>query len=301
MPTVDLPLGPLDYRVFGPDTTDAPTAVFVHGFLVNGTLWDPVAHLLGEAGIRSIVPDWPLGAHHTPARPGADLTPTALGRGVLDLLDALDLSDVTLVGNDSGGAICQLALKGDHDRIAGLVLTNCDTFDNFPPTFFVPLFKLAQNRAAVWTILQTTRLRVLRHSPLAFGRLLRNPRSAALTRGWVQPGLGDSRIRQDITRFARGVQRTELREAATWLGKFERPTRLVWGTRDHLFTLATAKRLAAAFPRAELREVDDATTFISIDRPGAVAEAIIEVTAQRAGISSGPRNGPVAGRNADHI
>ena len=280
MPVVDLPLGPVDYQVFGPDSLDAPTAVFVHGFLVNGSLWEPVAEQLAAVGVRSIVPDWPLGAHRTPAHPNADLSPTALGQAVLDLLDALHLDDVTLVGNDSGGAICQLALKGDHHRIGALVLTNCDAFENFPPAFFVPLFKLARHRAAVWTILQTTRFTLLRHSPLAFGQLLRRPRSAALTRGWVQPALSDSRIRSDITRFARGVERRELLDAASWLARFDRPTRLVWGTRDRWFSLATAQRLAAAFPEAQLVEVDGATTFVSIDQPDAVANAIAEVTAR---------------------
>jgi pimeloyl-ACP methyl ester carboxylesterase len=204
MPVVDLPLGPIDYRVFGPDSPDAPTAVFVHGFLVNGTLWDPVAEQLAAAGVRSIVPDWPLGAHRTPTPDDVELSPTAVGQAVLDLLDALDLDEVTLVGNDTGGAICQLALKGDHHRIGALVLTNCDAFENFPPALFVPLFKLARHRAAVWTILQTTRLGLLRHSPLAFGQLLRRPRSQTLTRGWVQPALGDRRIRVDIV--ARSVR-----------------------------------------------------------------------------------------------
>ena len=280
MPIVDLPLGPVDYRVFGPDAPDAPTAVFVHGFLVNGTLWDPVAEKLAAAGVRSIVPDWPLGAHRTPARPDVELSPTAVGQAVLDLLEALGLDDVTLVGNDTGGAICQLALKGDHHRIGGLVLTNCDAFENFPPALFVPLFKLARHRAAVWTVLQTTRVRTLRHSPLAFGPLLRRPRSATLTRGWVQPALSDPRIRRDITRFARGVERRELLDAASWLGRFDRPTRLVWGKRDRWFSIATAQRLANAFPRARLVEVEDATTFVSIDQPDAVANAIVEITAE---------------------
>src|SRR5690349_14743409 len=133
MPSVDLPLATLDYRVFGPDSPTEATVVFVHGFLVNGTLWDPVAERLAAAGIRSIVPDWPHGAHRTPVPAGSILSPRTLGRAVLDLLDVLDLSDVVLVGSDTGGAICQLALSGDHHRVGGLVLTNCDAFDVFPP------------------------------------------------------------------------------------------------------------------------------------------------------------------------
>jgi len=280
MPSVDLPIGPLAYRTFGPDAPETPTAVFVHGFLVNGTLWDGVAEQLAEAGIRSIVPDWPLGAHSTPVAADAELSPAAVGRAILDLLDALDLHDVVLVGSDTGGGICQLALRGDRSRIGGLVLTNCDAFEHFPPAFFVPLFLMVRSRAAVWFIGQNTRLRALRHSPLAFGPLLRRPRAAALTRGWVDPLLTSRAIRADIVRLAKGFDRKELVDSADWLATFDRPTRLVWGTRDRHFTLALGRRLAAALPRSELTEIADATTFVSVDRPAAVTAAITAVLAE---------------------
>jgi pimeloyl-ACP methyl ester carboxylesterase len=282
MPSVDLPLSTVDYRVFGPDKpreSGGPTVVFVHGFLVNGTLWDPVAERLAAAGIRSIVPDWPLGSHRTPVPAEAILSPRTVGRAVLDLLDVLDLRDVVLVGNDTGGAICQLALTGDHDRVGGLVLTNCDAFETFPPKFFVPLFVAARFRWAVWGVLQTTRLRLLRHSLAAFGPLLRRPRSSELTRGWVQPALDDAAIRHDITRFARELKGDELVHAASWLASFDRPTRIVWGTRDRNFTLELGRRLAATLPLAELVEDEGATTFVSIDRPDTVTAAISSVIA----------------------
>jgi pimeloyl-ACP methyl ester carboxylesterase len=284
MPTVDLPIGPVDYRVVGPDTDTgagaAPVAVFVHGFLVNGTLWDPVAERLAADGVRCVVPDWPLGAHRRPADPDAELSPVAVADAVLALLDALDLQDVVLVGNDTGGALCQLALRGEAPRVGGLVLTNCDAFEQFPPRFFVPLFVAARSRAAVWLVAQQTRLRALRHSPLAFGSLLNRPIDPDLTRGWIQPVLDSADVRRDVTRFARGIQRTELVDAATWLGRFSGPVRLVWGTRDKHFTLALGRRLAAAFPDARLDEVPDATTFVSIDRPEAVADAVCGVLAE---------------------
>jgi pimeloyl-ACP methyl ester carboxylesterase len=207
------------------------------------------------------------------------LSPRSLGRAVLDLLDVLELSDVVLVVNDTGGAICQLALSGDHHRVAGLVLTNCDAFEIFPPKFFVPLFVAARYRAAVWAVAQTTRLRLLRHSLAAFGPLLRRPRSPELTRGWVQPALDDPAIRRDITRFARELKGDELLDAAAWLASFDRPTQIVWGTRDRNFTLNLGHRLAATLPRAQLTEDKHATTFVSIDRPDTVSAAISRVIA----------------------
>ena len=284
MPTIDLPIGPVDYRDTGPSAADAPVAVFVHGILVNSTLWDPVAEQLADAGIRCILPDWPLGAHRRPASKDAELSPLTVAAAITDLLGALDLRDVVLVGSDTGGALCQLALRqltqgtGTH-RVSGLVLTNCDAFEQFPPRYFGPLFTLARSPLAVWLLAQQTRLRAVRHSPLGFGPLLNRPRPAGLTRGWIQPLLDSAAIRHDLTRFARGLQGTELTEAATWLGRFQRPVRLVWGTRDKHFTLGLGRRLAAAFPLAQLDEVADATTFVSIDRPGAVVSAVQGVLA----------------------
>ena len=282
MPTIDLPLGPLDYRDLGPRAADTPVAVFVHGFLVNSALWDPVAEKLAADGIRCILPDWPLGAHRRPVNPDAGLSPVAVAEAITSLLDALDLHGAVLVGSDTGGGLCQLALRSGSHRVSGLVLTNCDAFEQFPPRFFVPLFILARSRLAVWTLAQQTRLRAVRHSPLAFGPLLNHPRSASLTRGWIQPVLDSAAIRRDVTRFARGMRRTELVDAATWLDQFEGPVRLVWGTRDKHFTIELGHRLAAAFRQAQLDEVADATTFVSIDRPDAVASAVRDVLAKSA-------------------
>src|ERR1700722_11478254 len=92
VPTIDLPIGPVDYRDMGP--AGAPVAVFVHGFLVNATLWDPVAGQLAADGFRCILPDWPLGAHRRPARPDAELSPASVADAITGLLDALDLHDV---------------------------------------------------------------------------------------------------------------------------------------------------------------------------------------------------------------
>lgn len=280
MPTIDLPIGAVDYRVFGPDAASAPAVVFVHGFLVNGTLWDPVAQTLGAEGVRCIVPDWPLGAHRRPADPTVELSPTAVADSVLALLDSLDLHDAVLVGNDTGGGLCQLALRNEADRVGGLVLTNCDAFEQFPPRFFLPLFMMARSRTAVWALAQQTRLRAVRHSPLGFGPLLNRPLPASLTRSWIQPILDSAEIRRDVTRFARAMQRTELRDSDSWLSRFHKPARLVWGTRDKHFTVRLGRRLQASLPGAVLDEVPDAKTFVSIDRPDTVVDAVRDVVAR---------------------
>jgi len=133
---VELAQGTVTYRVAGPADSKYPPVVFVHGLLVDSLLWTSVAEVLAERGIRSYAPNWPLGSHPIPMNEDAELSPRGVARIVLDFLAALDLSDVTLVGNDTGGAICQFTIDTDHTRIGRLVLTNCDCFEAFPPGIF---------------------------------------------------------------------------------------------------------------------------------------------------------------------
>jgi pimeloyl-ACP methyl ester carboxylesterase len=124
-------------------------------------------------------------------------------------------------------------------------------------------------------------LRAIRHSPLAYGMLLRRPRDGALTRGWVEPARTDRAIRGDIARFARHLDRQALVEAAPRVGSFTGPVRVVWGTADRNFTLASGARLADAFEHGELVEVPGVSTFVPVDEPAAVADAVVAVATAR--------------------
>lgn len=76
---------------------------------------------------------------------GADMSPRGIARQILEFLESLGLDAVTLVGNDTGGALCQFAIDEDPRRIGRVVLTNCDGLDTFPPAAFKPLFALLRN------------------------------------------------------------------------------------------------------------------------------------------------------------
>ena len=131
---VTLPSGVIRYR----DEGTGPAFVFVHGVLANSILWREVIPLLrGE--FRCIAPDLPLGGHAYPMQAEADQSPRGVARLLADLLQALDLRDVTLVGNDTGGAICQLTITRHPERISSLVLTNCDAYEAFFPRVLSPL------------------------------------------------------------------------------------------------------------------------------------------------------------------
>jgi pimeloyl-ACP methyl ester carboxylesterase len=143
MPTVDLPQGRVHYRVDGPSGSAFPPVVFLHGVLVNGELWSETAAGLASRGIRCYAPDLPIGAHPIPLDPEAGLSPRGVARLVLHFMTALHLRDVTLVGNDTGGALCQFVIGTDASRIGRRVLTDCDAFEQFPPQPFGLPFKAA--------------------------------------------------------------------------------------------------------------------------------------------------------------
>jgi len=282
MPEITLSQGTIHYR----DEGEGPALVFIHGALVNGTLWDPVVErLAGRA--RCIVPDLPLGSHRTPLNPSADLTPTGLAQLIADFLAALDLEDVTLVGSDTGGALCQFVAVRHPERVGGLVLTNCDAFENFPPKAFRALVVTA--RAHLLTaFLQSVRLRPVRRLPIAYGWLSKRPVPEQVLDGWVRPFLGDAGVRRDTRRFLAALDPALLLDNAARLGEFDRPVLIAWAPEDRFFPVAHAHRLAALFPDARVVEIPDARTFVSWDRPDRLAELI-------AGVARPPAAGQQAG------
>lgn len=269
-------LGPIPYRVAGPDDAAAPTAVFVHGVLADGRLWSPVVDRLAERGVRCVVPTLPLGAHTAAMHADAPLSPRSVAAALAALLEHLDVRDVTLVGNDTGGALCQFLLAAHPDRVGRVVFTNCDAFDVFPPSPFRQVFALLRRPAILRGMIPTMRLRALRHSPLGYGLLAHGP-DPALTRSWIDPLLTDAAIRRDLVTFLNAIRPAELDEVTRSLSSFDRPVTLAWGSDDRCFTPDLGRRLAAVFPDAQVTPVPGARTFVPLDAPDAVADAVLAV------------------------
>jgi pimeloyl-ACP methyl ester carboxylesterase len=274
MPTVDLPQGRVHYRVDGPSDSALPPVVFLHGMLVNGELWAGTAAALASRGIRCYAPDLPIGAHPIPLSPDADLSPRGVARLVLDFLVALELTDVTLVGNDTGGALCQFVIDTDASRVGRLVLTNCDAFDQFPPPPFGLIVKAGSRPGRIRALMAPMRVTWVRHSVLGYGPLVARPFDPALTRGWVTTLLTNAGVRQDTARFLRGIRPADLLDVSTRLASFGRPVLLLWGTADRFFKLSFARRLAGVFPDARVVEIEGGRTFVPLDEPARVADEI---------------------------
>lgn len=276
-----LPQGTIRYR----DSGSGEPIVFVHGLLVNGALWRKVTPLL-EREFRCVVPDLPLGSHAVPMQADAELSPPGVARLLSDFLAALDLDGVTLVGNDTGGAICQLVAAHHPERLGRLVLTPCDAYENFLPPAFRPLQYAARVPGLLTALVQGARIGAIRRGPLGFGLLIkRRPLDDETLRSYLAPFLENGGVRRDALKVLRGISNRQTIEAAERLRTFERPTLIAWAPEDRFFKLRFAERLAAEIPNARLVTIEDSLTFMPEDQPERLAEEIARFIRETPGTS----------------
>ncbi len=269
MPEIELSHGTIHYR----DVGAGPVAVLVHGLLVNGTVWDPLVGELSTVA-RCIVPDLPLGAHRTAMREDADLSPLGLASLIAELLERLELSDVTLIGNDTGGALCQLVCAHYPARIGRLVLTNCDAFEHFPPRALRPIIQgLGWIPGAVAALDLLGRSRLMRRASMSIAPLTVEPVPDETVKAWISP-LHDRGVRRDLVRVARGIAPSVMLDAEPQLRSFDRPALIVWGLRDKFFPVSDGERLARTLPAASLERIANARTFVQLDAPKRLAELV---------------------------
>ena len=265
---VQLPQGTVKVREAG----SGPVLLFVHGALVDGRLWDPVVERLAPDA-RCIVPDLPLGSHRIALNADADVTPRGVAKLLGDLVTALGLEDVTLVGNDTGGAICQVAAAERPPWLRALVLTNCDAFETFPPAAFKPTFMAGKIPGGARVMASAMKVRALRRAPFAYGWLGRDL-DDELTADWMRPAAEDGAVRRDLRKLLAGVSEEVTLDAAAKLAKFDRPALIVWGAADKFFKVSLGERLAKTIPGARLVRIEGAVTFVMQDEPDRLAELI---------------------------
>ena len=274
---LELTAGAIEYEDTG---GDGPPLVLLGGLVMDGSVWDPVVADL-RRDHRCVVPTLPLGAHRKAMNANADLSLHGFARMVAELLQRLDLQDVTLVQNDHAAA---LVLAGENPpRVARLVISSCEAFDNYPPglpgknvrlTAFVP--------GGIFVTMQAMRIRALRRLPIAFGWMAKHPLPDELLDRWFAPLQRQRAVRRDLRKYVTGGRRRQMVETCERLRGFERPALVVWTPEDKVQRPEHGRRLAALLPDARLVEIDDSYTLIMRDQPRAFARAIREFVAQTA-------------------
>jgi pimeloyl-ACP methyl ester carboxylesterase len=208
----------------------------------------------------------------------ADLSPPGLAAMIAEVIEQLGLRDVTVLGNDTGGALCQILCANRPELVSRLVLTNCDAFENFALVAFRAIERAGGHIPGLVAALDLgLRARPFRHAVMAAAPLTVQPLPDELLAGWFKP-LRDKHIRTDLREVLRGISAQHTLTAAERLKSFDRPALIAWGIRDRFFPLSDAERLARTLPNARLVAIDDARTFVQLDQPQQLAELVAGAT-----------------------
>lgn len=272
---LDTRLGPVACQSQG----HGPALVFFAGAVANHDLWrDVVAKL--QHNYRCITVDLPLGSHSWPLFPRADRSAASLARLQLDCLELLELNDATVVANDTAGGLLLLALATGHPalgRIGRVVLTNCESYDKFPPPGVLTVTAAASR---VFPRVVRAGLRMQARSTSTQQKMVLTVAAAGLDNermeSFFAPIRRDRRIADDLVGAMAGFRRHLLIDAAAAIPRFDKPVLLVWGESCDFFPLPDARRLANEFPNSTLVPVPHAKTWVPVDNPMAVATAIAE-------------------------
>lgn len=253
------------------DVGEGPVTVFVHGVFTNALLWRNVMRELAGTR-RCIAVDLP-GHGRTP--PIGEPSVHGWVDAVATVLRELDLRDVHLVGNDTGGAVVQLLLgREEAGRLASLALTNCDTELAFPPRLLKPLVWGA--RANVLRAIAP----VLRFPFVArevFRSGYRRPADVPreVFRSYLAPTVDDREGLRFTGRLLTSVHPRQLAENRARLAECELPTALIWGTGDLFFDIEQARWLRDVIPGArEIVEIHGGRLFFPDEYAAELVEAL---------------------------
>jgi pimeloyl-ACP methyl ester carboxylesterase len=268
---VSLPQGRLRYFRRG----EGPPLVFVHGWLANANLWRKVVEFLADR-FTCIVLDLPFGAHRIAMDRQADFSPAGCGDLIASALTGLELSEVTLVGNDSGGAYSQIAVASNPGRVARLVLNSCETpYSEFPPAPFDGLPAVARNPDALGKLFEALRDRAIRATPPAFGLLVKYPLEDVVSDSYALPCVNDRAILLDTAKVMSGASSGPVQAAGRRLiAEFSRPVLFAWSPEDQVFAPADARRYCEALGDGRMVLIEDSYSFTPEDQPERLAEEI---------------------------
>lgn len=270
MKSADVTAGAIEYREEG--DPDGPPVVLLHGVLMNDRQWDLALPLL-PSGYRYLLPVLPLGGHRVPMREDADLTMPGMVGIVADFLDALDLTDVTLVVTDWGGPIF-LTDMGRDKRVAKMVICPSEAFENFPPGLPGKVtWLVTRSPSTVSIAMRQLRIGWIRKQYLMFGMMAKKPIPQPIVDSWFEAALQDKRIRLDLIKYCRTkFSKTDLVRATERMTDFDGEVLVLWSD-NPVMPGGHATRLTE-LTGGTLRYVEDANVLIMLDAPDQTAREI---------------------------
>lgn len=245
--SIETPSGRMSYAEAG----SGPVALFVHGVIMNKHLWR--RQLAGLSDIRRCIAVDLLAHGDTEIDPKQDVTVTANANMLREVLDALKIAKVDVVGNDSGGGISQIFAALNPDRVRTLTLTNCDTHDNWPPEAFKPFVEMtiAGGLSATSNAMLTDK--AIYRSPGALGPAYEHPEQVSdeAIEIYLRPLVRTEQRTRDLQRFVAAFDHKHTVAIEPKLRQLQAPTLMVWGTDDIYFPVKWAHWLAETIPGAK--------------------------------------------------
>ena len=266
--TIETPSGRIAYV----DRGDGPTALFVHGVFLNADLWDGVVDGVSDVR-RCIAPDI-LCHGQTRERADADVSFAGQAEMLLQLVDALDLRQVDLVANDSGGAIAQIFVARYPERVRTLLLTNCDVEPDSPPPKVKPVIEMARAGTLGDATAQWLTDKAMARSTLG-AAVYRDPNGFAdeTIEYYVTPLVSSPLRRAQYHAFHIALEPNPLAGIEAALKRSAVPVRIVWGASDDIFAQEDAEYLNRTFPQSRgIRRVPGAKLFFQEEFPDVIAE-----------------------------
>jgi pimeloyl-ACP methyl ester carboxylesterase len=270
---VDVPMGRIRVRSAG----TGPALMFTHGLLVDGRIWDQVARAVADKGFTVLLPDLPLGAHTVPVKDRSILTTKAVAECLFAIADRLGIDRFSVLGFDTGGAISQVAAASRPERIERLALMSCDAFEHYPPMLIKPFKWAALWAPAMSLVLKTLSDNKYQHVPLPLGLVAKHKIDQSLVSAWSEPSSTNADIRADLVAFIKQMSSVDTLAAAEKLRHFAGPSMVMWSRQEKVFPRKDAQRLTELLPGCQLRWIDDAYTFASLDNPTRMIELVLEL------------------------
>lgn len=266
------------------DLGSGQAVVFLHGALANSHTWRKIAANMSHH-FRCIMPDLPLGGHTLPFDPDTDLSPPGIAQVIDQFIDALGLDQVVLVGCDTGGAYAQIYSALHPEKIARLVLVNCDALDVFPPRQFASLPKAVKIPGYLLAMSALFRCRPFLKTSMALGLLSHALSEQEIHCLYVKSFIESSGVRRDFGKVARGWSAQHTLQAAAALSRFDKPVLLLWGSDDQrLFPIQLGRRLAAVFPQSRFETIDNALSLVQEDQPERFCALLLDFLLHRADV-----------------
>jgi pimeloyl-ACP methyl ester carboxylesterase len=267
--TIEVSAGTIEYRERG----SGPPIVFAHGAAVNGDLWRNVAPAFADTH-RIVVPDLPLGGHAIPLRGDADMSLFGLADLLADFLESLESSELTLVANDTGGAISQALIGRRPSLVARLVLTSCDAWDTYPPKAIRYLKPTSRVAPALWLLTQSMRFRQAQRLPIAYGWATHRAIEPRIMESFLSSLRSNAGVRRDFGKVLQAADTRDMEKASESVRAFEGPALVVWADGDRFFPREHGQRLAELMPQGRFELAGNSRTFIPEDNPSRLVELV---------------------------